>query len=59
MSSQNKKNKLSNSYQVNTALKHKGKGIKRMSFFTSSERKRLNNLAREGEDELLRDKQVF
>ena len=56
MSSQNKKNKLSNSYQVNTALKHKGKGIKRMSFFTSSERKRLNDLVRDEEDNLYKER---
>lgn len=58
MSSQNKKNKLSNSYQVNTALKHKGKGIKRMSFFTSSERKRLNDLVRDEEDKFYKDRQI-
>lgn len=38
MSSINKKKKLKNSYQVNTALKDKGKGIKRLTFFTSSQR---------------------
>lgn len=34
----NKKNKLRNSYQVNTALKDKGKGVKGLTFFTSSQR---------------------
>ena len=38
MASINKKKKLKNSYQVNTALKDKGKGIKRLTFFTSSQR---------------------
>ena len=38
MSSTNKKKKLINSYQVNTALKDKGKGIKRITFFTSAQR---------------------
>lgn len=38
MVSQNKKKKLKNSYQVNTALKDKGKGVKGLTFFTSSQR---------------------
>ena len=42
MSSQNKKKKLVNSYQVPGGLKEKLKtGVKRLSFFTSSARKQL------------------
>jgi hypothetical protein len=41
MSSENKKRKLKNSYQCKSGLKDKGKGIKGMSFYTSSERQRL------------------
>lgn len=34
-----KKNKIKNSFQVPAAGKHKGKGVKGLSFFTSSQRK--------------------
>ena len=43
MASKNKKNKLKNSKQVPSALKHKGTGIKRLSFYTSSNRMFINN----------------
>lgn len=39
MASQNKKNKLKNSFQVPAGLKDKGKGIKRLTFYTSAQRK--------------------
>ena len=42
MVSENKKRKQINSYQVKTSLKDKEIGMKRLTFFTSSERKRLN-----------------
>ena len=38
MASKNKFKKLKNSFQYKTTLKLKGKGIKRMSFYTSSQR---------------------
>lgn len=38
MSSENKKRKLKNSFACKSTLKHKGKGIKRLHFFTSSQR---------------------
>lgn len=47
MASEKKKNKLKNSYQYKTALKDKLVGIKGMSFFTSSERLRLKQEARD------------
>lgn len=43
MASQNKKNKLRNNHQCKSGLKAKGKGIKRLSFYTSSQRKQLKN----------------
>jgi len=43
MASENKKRKLKNSYMYKTELKAKGKGIKRISFFTPSERKVQNS----------------
>jgi len=39
MSSKKKINKLKNSYQHKTALKDKGKGVKGISFYTSSQRR--------------------
>jgi len=42
MSSIKKKNKLKNSFMCKSGLKHKGKGMKRLVFFTSAQRK-LNN----------------
>lgn len=44
MVSQNKKKKLKNSYQVPSALKNKETGIKKLSFYTSSERQRLKKI---------------
>lgn len=43
MASQNKKNKLKNSYQCKSGLKAKDKGIKGMTFYTSSERNSEKN----------------
>lgn len=44
MASQKKKRKQVNSYQAKGSLKQKETGIKRLSFYTSSERKRLNKV---------------
>lgn len=46
MCSTNKKNKQRNNYGWKSCLKDKGKGAKGFTFFTSSERKRLNDEAR-------------
>lgn len=49
MTSKNKKRKLKNSYQCGGGQKQKGKGVKRMSFYTKSERMRLNEEERKEE----------
>ena len=43
MVSQKKKKKLKNAYCVPGTLKNKGTKLKRILFYTSSERKELNN----------------
>lgn len=47
MSSENKKKKLKNSYCVKGALKEKSLKLKRVLFYTSSLRKKLNNIKEE------------
>lgn len=47
MSSKNKKKKLKNSYCVKGALKEKSLKLKRVLFYTSSLRKKLDNIKEE------------
>ena len=47
MSSENKKKKLKNSYCAKGTLKEKSLKLKRVLFYTSSLRKKLNNIKEE------------
>ena len=42
MASKNKVKKLKNSFLIKSGLKHKGRGVKGLHFFTSSQRKQNN-----------------
>ena len=47
MSSEAKKNKARNSYIYNGGMKSKKKGIKRIDFYTASDRQKIKKEARE------------
>ena len=51
MASKAKRNKGVNSYMSHLGLKSKGKGIKRLDFYTPSDRQKLKRSAKGADDE--------